>query len=222
MARADDHAREPHRRRARSQQRLVRQRALVRRPVRDLLQCRGPTSPIRTTLPPLPTAAASTSATGSPTRLEQIDPASRRRTAEVHLQRMEARRARRCRRTGGSSPSSPTIGTSRTWCSTPRPRAPSTSTCVIAASRTASPSAAAASRRPCASAWRPTAPIVRRPSVGFSSSPAVSDDGRFVAFVSNCTNLVPGDTNGKTDVFVRDTCRSNGVVVPGARRRPSA
>ncbi len=51
--------------------------------------------------------------------------------------------------------------------------------------------------------------------VGSSSSPAVSDDGRFVAFASNCTNFVPGDTNGNPDVFVRDTCRSNGVVVPG-------
>ena len=32
----------------------------------------------------------------------------------------------------------------------------------------------------------------------------VSADGRFVAFVSDATNLVPGDTNGKQDVFVRD------------------
>ena len=52
------------------------------------------------------------------------------------------------------------------------------------------------------------------PSVGFSESPVVSDDGRFVAFVSNCTNFVPGDTNNRDDVFVRDTCRSNGVAVP--------
>ncbi len=52
-------------------------------------------------------------------------------------------------------------------------------------------------------------------TVGFSTSPAVSDDGRFVSFISNCTNFVPGDTNGEYDVFVRDTCRSNGVVVPG-------
>jgi len=51
-------------------------------------------------------------------------------------------------------------------------------------------------------------------SVGSSSSPAVSDDGRFIAFASNCTNFVAGDTNNKPDVFVRDTCRSNGAVVP--------
>jgi Tol biopolymer transport system component len=32
----------------------------------------------------------------------------------------------------------------------------------------------------------------------------ISVDGRFVAFFSDATNLVPGDTNGKEDVFVRD------------------
>jgi Tol biopolymer transport system component len=32
----------------------------------------------------------------------------------------------------------------------------------------------------------------------------VSDDGRFVAFASNASNLVPGDTNGVSDVFLRD------------------
>lgn len=39
---------------------------------------------------------------------------------------------------------------------------------------------------------------------GASGAPAVSADGRYVAFSSDATNLVPGDTNGKTDVFVRD------------------
>lgn len=39
---------------------------------------------------------------------------------------------------------------------------------------------------------------------GDSFSPAISADGRFVAFVSNATNLVRGDTNGATDVFVHD------------------
>jgi Tol biopolymer transport system component len=34
--------------------------------------------------------------------------------------------------------------------------------------------------------------------------PAISDDGRYVAFASAATNLVPGDTNGRYDVFVRD------------------
>ena len=34
---------------------------------------------------------------------------------------------------------------------------------------------------------------------------AISDDGRYVAFQSNATNLVNSDTNGFEDVFVRDT-----------------
>lgn len=33
---------------------------------------------------------------------------------------------------------------------------------------------------------------------------AMSPDGRFVCFESRASNLVPGDTNGETDVFVRD------------------
>jgi hypothetical protein len=37
-----------------------------------------------------------------------------------------------------------------------------------------------------------------------SSSGALSDDGRFVAFASSATNLVPGDTNFADDIFVHD------------------
>jgi Tol biopolymer transport system component len=37
-----------------------------------------------------------------------------------------------------------------------------------------------------------------------STQPWISADGRFVAFVSNATNLVSGDTNGFVDVFVHD------------------
>ena len=37
-----------------------------------------------------------------------------------------------------------------------------------------------------------------------SSDPAVSDDGRYVAYASEASNLVPGDTNNTTDVFVYD------------------
>jgi LPXTG-site transpeptidase (sortase) family protein len=40
---------------------------------------------------------------------------------------------------------------------------------------------------------------------GASNSPSISANGRFVAFFSYATNLVSGDTNGKLDVFVRDT-----------------
>ncbi|MEG4235616.1 calcium-binding protein [Microcoleus sp. Pol11C3] len=38
-----------------------------------------------------------------------------------------------------------------------------------------------------------------------SYTPSISADGRFVAFTSDASNLVPGDTNGDTDIFVRDT-----------------
>ncbi len=37
-----------------------------------------------------------------------------------------------------------------------------------------------------------------------SYNPAISSDGRFVAFASNASNLVSGDSNAATDVFVRD------------------
>jgi len=45
---------------------------------------------------------------------------------------------------------------------------------------------------------------------GVSIDPAVSEDGRFVAFRSNATNLVTGDTNGIADIFVYD--RQAGVT----------
>jgi Tol biopolymer transport system component len=56
------------------------------------------------------------------------------------------------------------------------------------------------------------AQVTRRVSVGpggqqanrASYSPAISADGRFVTFLSAASNLVAGDTNGDTDVFVRD------------------
>jgi Tol biopolymer transport system component len=37
-----------------------------------------------------------------------------------------------------------------------------------------------------------------------SQSPSVNGDGRFVAFSSDATNLVPMDLNGRRDIFVRD------------------
>ncbi len=37
-----------------------------------------------------------------------------------------------------------------------------------------------------------------------SAYPSISSDGRFVAFESNASNLVAGDTNGLLDVFVHD------------------
>jgi Tol biopolymer transport system component len=42
---------------------------------------------------------------------------------------------------------------------------------------------------------------------GDSSQPAVSGDGRFVAFRSEATNLVSGDTNDERDIFLRGPLR---------------
>lgn len=42
------------------------------------------------------------------------------------------------------------------------------------------------------------------PANSLSSDPAISGNGRYVAFDSFANNLVPGDTNGDYDVFLRD------------------
>ena len=39
---------------------------------------------------------------------------------------------------------------------------------------------------------------------GVSNSPAISADGRYIAYQSLASNLVAGDTNSRSDVFVRD------------------
>lgn len=39
---------------------------------------------------------------------------------------------------------------------------------------------------------------------GSSCCAALSGDGRYVAFESNASNLVPGDTNGRMDLFIHD------------------
>lgn len=41
---------------------------------------------------------------------------------------------------------------------------------------------------------------------GPSAGPAISANGCVVAFYSDASNLIPGDTNGFRDVFVRDRC----------------
>ena len=46
--------------------------------------------------------------------------------------------------------------------------------------------------------------------VQHSTSPAISPDGQFVAFDSSESNLVPGDANGRRDIFVRD--RQTGTI----------
>jgi Tol biopolymer transport system component len=63
-----------------------------------------------------------------------------------------------------------------------------------------------------------------------STTPALSQDGRYVAFESEATNLLPGDTNGKTDIFVVDrqqatialvSVSSTGVQANGNCSKPS-
>ncbi|MFC6674097.1 TolB family protein [Marinobacterium aestuariivivens] len=55
-------------------------------------------------------------------------------------------------------------------------------------------------------------------AAGGSARPAISADGRFVAFGSGASNLVTGDTNGRPDVFVhdRDTGATTRVSVDSA------
>ncbi|HXT39066.1 MAG TPA: hypothetical protein VN887_03495 [Candidatus Angelobacter sp.] len=55
---------------------------------------------------------------------------------------------------------------------------------------------------------------------GHSVSPAASSDGRYIAFESDASNLVSNDTNGVSDVFVRDLQSGTTTLVsvssPGA------
>lgn len=52
------------------------------------------------------------------------------------------------------------------------------------------------------------------PSLGaLSSSPAISADGRYVAFMSVANNLVIGDTNEQGDIFVRDVKKGTTIRV---------
>lgn len=52
---------------------------------------------------------------------------------------------------------------------------------------------------------------------GASLQVAVTPDGRYIAFVSEAGNLVAGDTNGRLDVFVRDTCLNAGCIASTTR-----
>src|SRR6266851_2289728 len=69
-------------------------------------------------------------------------------------------------------------------------------------------------RDTCQGASSGCAPSIALASIGLSSNPAdgdsispsISADGRYVAFLSSARNLVESDTNGVTDVFIRDTC----------------
>jgi Tol biopolymer transport system component len=54
---------------------------------------------------------------------------------------------------------------------------------------------------------------------GPSSWPAISADGRYVAFTSEASNLVKGDRNGQPDIFVRDRLTGTNELIS---RRPDA
>lgn len=63
-----------------------------------------------------------------------------------------------------------------------------------------------------------------------SRYPALSANGRYVVFLSDATNLVAGDTNGVSDVFLRDrvlgtttrvSVRSDGLQTPALSYMPS-
>src|SRR5262249_44020956 len=65
---------------------------------------------------------------------------------------------------------------------------------------------------------------------GLSRAAALSADGRYVAFFSVATNLVPDDTNGWSDVFVHDretgktervSVASDGTQGNGSSRDPA-
>ena len=57
--------------------------------------------------------------------------------------------------------------------------------------------------------------VIDTTAIGLGSNPAVSADGRFVAFESDADDLVPGDTNRARDIFVYD------VSVARSRARAS-
>jgi uncharacterized repeat protein (TIGR01451 family) len=58
---------------------------------------------------------------------------------------------------------------------------------------------------------RVSATSTGEPADLLSEHPDITPDGRFVTFFSLATNLVPGDTNNRRDIFVRD--RQTGTVV---------
>ncbi len=52
-----------------------------------------------------------------------------------------------------------------------------------------------------------------RPANGSSYDAVMTPDGRYVAFVSKASNLIPGDTNGSADLFVRDLVAGTTTLV---------
>ena len=59
------------------------------------------------------------------------------------------------------------------------------------------------------------------PANGASTDPVMTPDGRYVAFISRASNLVPGDTNGIPDIFVRDLVAGTNCLVSVGALLPS-
>jgi Tol biopolymer transport system component len=59
------------------------------------------------------------------------------------------------------------------------------------------------------------------PANGASTDPVLTPDGRYVAFISRASNLVPGDTNGIPDIFVRDLVAGTNCLVSVGALLPS-
>jgi Tol biopolymer transport system component len=61
-----------------------------------------------------------------------------------------------------------------------------------------------------------------RPPIADSFEPSISAGGRYVAFISGDSHLVPGDTNSVNDVFIRDRVRhTTRLISVGVRGRPA-
>jgi Tol biopolymer transport system component len=92
---------------------------------------------------------------------------------------------------------------------------------VAAVTATAGLTGGAASAAPRAAHTEPVSVTAAGKAGKASSSEAViSRDGRFTAFASTASDLVPGDTNGASDVFVRDL-RTGKLQRLAAGRLPS-
>lgn len=74
-----------------------------------------------------------------------------------------------------------------------------------------------------------SAGLGQRQTDGASDAAGLSADGRFAVFTSKAANLVPGDTNGKSDVLVRNqwtgrtervSVATDGSQAAGASERP--
>jgi Tol biopolymer transport system component len=53
----------------------------------------------------------------------------------------------------------------------------------------------------------------RQATGGWSVDPTISDNGRYITFESAATNLVPRDTNGRWDVFLRDRVNKKTSII---------